>query len=122
MVDALVECNEAGSCTTFLVTADNILVNDGKLTEAGLTENIAQTAAAGTGYKHQLLKEAVPVGYIGAIKNLEVFDLPDVGDTLETTVSIQNKVFDVTIIAGTVKCNGKLIAQCEMKIFINNNN
>ena len=44
--------------------------------------------------------------------------LPKVGDVIETTVVIENQVFDVTIISGSVKCGETLLAKCEMKIFI----
>ena len=44
MIDGLVSCNETSSITTFRVKAENLLVRNGKLSEAGITENIAQTA------------------------------------------------------------------------------
>jgi len=118
MVDTLVSCDETGSHTTLLVKEENVLVYDGELSEAGLVENIAQTAAAGVGYLTQQNGLPIATGYIGAIKNLEVFALPKTGDTIETTVAIETHVFDVTIISGVVKCNGVMLAKCEMKIFI----
>jgi len=83
-----------------------------------LVENIAQTAAAGVGYIAQQNLQPILTGYIGAIKNLVIFMLPKVGDVIETTVVIENQVFDVTIISGSVKCGETLLAKCEMKIFI----
>jgi predicted hotdog family 3-hydroxylacyl-ACP dehydratase len=120
MVDQLVSCDEISSHTTFRVTEENVLVYNGELSEAGLIENIAQTAAAGVGYMAQQNDGPVLTGYIGAIKNLEVFELPKVGDILETEVTIKNQIFEVTIISGVVKCRGALLAICEMKIFIKN--
>ncbi len=118
MVDQLVGCDENGSRTTLLIRDDNVLVYNGELTEAGLIENIAQTAAAGVGYIALQAGGAVSTGYIGAIKNLEVVALPKLGDVITTAATIEKHVFDVTMIAGAIKCNGKLIAKCEMKIFI----
>lgn len=121
MVDRLISCDdENGTHTTFVVKEDNILVYNNELTEAGLVENIAQTAAAGAGYISQLTGEPISTGYIAAIKNLEVFALPQIGDVIETRVVIINKIFEVTIISGTVECKGILLAKCEMKIFIKN--
>jgi predicted hotdog family 3-hydroxylacyl-ACP dehydratase len=118
MVDTLASSNDEATHTTLLVQAENVLVNSGELSEAGLVENIAQTAAARAGYiAHQLGKPMLP-GFIGAVKNLEVFALPKVGDTIETEVKIENQIFDVTIIKGKITCKGITIAQCEMKIFI----
>jgi predicted hotdog family 3-hydroxylacyl-ACP dehydratase len=118
MIDQLVGWSEVSSRTTTLIREENVLVHRGELSEAGLTENIAQTAAAGVGYVAQQNNSPILTGYIGAIKNLEVFALPKVGDLIETEVIIKDQVFDVTIISGNVKCKGILLAQCEMKIFI----
>ncbi|NVM64815.1 putative hotdog family 3-hydroxylacyl-ACP dehydratase [Mucilaginibacter sp. SG538B] len=118
MIDKLLSSTDDNTVTSLQVKADNVLVSDGELSEAGLTENIAQTAAADAGYAAQQLGKPVQPGFIGAVKNLEVFALPKVGDTIETEVKIENQVFDVTIIKGKITCKGITIAQCEMKIFI----
>lgn len=118
MVDELLECNETVTRCSFEVRADNIFLRDGLLLESGLVENIAQTAAAGTGYTAQQAGEPTPVGFIGTVQQLEIFELPKVGSQLITEISITNKIFDITVIKGTVQHNGTLLAQCEMKIFI----
>jgi predicted hotdog family 3-hydroxylacyl-ACP dehydratase len=118
MVDQLIFVDEEITRTTFTVQADNVLTENGVFSEAGLIENIAQTAAAGAGYKAMQQNEPVKAGFIGAIKDLEIFGLPKIGQLLETEVHIENQVFNVTIVTGKVACAGKLLAQCEMKIFI----
>jgi predicted hotdog family 3-hydroxylacyl-ACP dehydratase len=118
MVDTLVSSNDDATHTTLLVQAENALVNDDVLTEAGLVENIAQTAAARAGYIARQLGKPVQSGFIGAVKNLEIFARPKVGDTIATEVKIENQIFDVIIIKGKVTCKGVTMAQCEMKIFI----
>jgi predicted hotdog family 3-hydroxylacyl-ACP dehydratase len=118
MIDTLVSSDEVATYTTLLVRAENVLVNDGELSEAGLVENIAQTAAARAGYIAQQLGKPMQPGFIGAVKNLEVFALPKVGDTMETEVKIETQIFDVTIIKGKITCKGVTLAHCEMKIFI----
>jgi len=120
MIDYLTDCDDVSSRTTFEVKSDNILVHNGQFTEAGLTENIAQTAAAGIGYINQQSGNMVLTGYIGAIKNLEIFALPNIGDVISTEVIIENQIFDVTIISGKITHNNMLLAKCEMKLFINN--
>lgn len=118
MIDQLIESGEDNTRTSFQVRADNIFVEGNELTEPALVENIAQTAASRAGYVIQKENLPVMVGYIGAIKDLEIFHLPKINDNLETEIIIKNQVFDVTLISGTVRCNGVLMAQCEMKIFI----
>lgn len=110
---------ETATTTGFTITADNIFVKNGVFKEPGLVENIAQTAAAGAGYVSYTQNKPVLVGYIGAVNNLQVFALPATGDELITEITTENQIFDVTLISGKITCNGQLIAQCNMKIFIN---
>ena len=119
MVDKLLSVTETATTTGFSIKADNIFVQDGVFKEPGLVENIAQTAAAGAGYVSHTQNKPVLVGYIGAVNNLQVFALPKTGDELITEITTENQIFDVTLIAGKITCNGQLIAQCKMKIFIN---
>jgi predicted hotdog family 3-hydroxylacyl-ACP dehydratase len=118
MVDELVFSDENITRTSFRVSGDNVLVENGEFTEAGLMENIAQTASAGTGYIANIENKPVALGYIGSVKNFEVFALPKVNDELLTEVKIEEQVFDMTIISGTVKHNDTILARCEMNIFI----
>jgi len=118
MVDKLLSSDENSTQTTFRVNEENVLVVNGEFSEAGLMENIAQTAAARAGYMAIMVNNPVVVGYIGAIKNLEIFDLPEINDELVTEVKVKDQVFDMIVITGTVRCNDKLIAQCEMNIFV----
>lgn len=118
MIDELIYSDERMSRTGLLVREDNIFVRDQRFREPGLVENIAQAAAARMGYVSQIENRPVPVGYIGSVKNLEILELPRLGDKLETEIIIENQVFDVTVISGKVSCNNRLLAQCEMKIFI----
>lgn len=120
MVDELVYSDETKTKSEFIVGEDNVLVMGGKFQEPGLLENIAQTAAARAGFTAVEKGEPVKLGYIGAVKNFQVFELPPVQAKLHTTVTVTNQVFDVTAITGTVSFEDRLIASCEMKIFIIN--
>lgn len=121
MVDTLVTAGENNARTKLKITSDNVFVKENQLTEPALIENIAQTAAARMGYICKQNNEQVPVGFIGAVQNLEIFALPEVGDEIETEIVIKNQVFDVTLIAGQVYLNDDVLAKCEMKIFIQPN-
>lgn len=119
MVDKLLSVNETTTVTGFTIKADNIFVENGVFKEPGLVENIAQTAAANAGYVSHTENKPVLVGYIGAVNGLQVSALPKTGDELITEITTENQIFDVTLISGKITCNGQLIAQCKMKIFIN---
>lgn len=116
MVDELMESNSISTVTAFEIKEKGIFVKDGKLQEPGLIENIAQTAAAGAGYRFALHQESVPPGFIAAIKNLRIEALPLVGESLITKVEILEKVFDITLIKGEIVVANQCIAVCEMKI------
>ena len=116
MIDTLLACAELSSTTSFTILADNIFCENSFFTEAGLLENIAQTGAAKLGYEYISRNKPVPPGFIGAIKNLEISTFPKVGDTVETSISIDHEVLGVTVITGIVKLAGVLIAKAEMKI------
>jgi predicted hotdog family 3-hydroxylacyl-ACP dehydratase len=117
MVGKLLSVDENSTRSSFIITDDNVFVKDGLFPEAGLLENIAQTAALRAGYVAQADNKPVAVGYIGAINNFEIFNLPKVGDELVTEIVIENKIFDVTVISGKVWHNKSLLASCEMKLF-----
>ena len=119
MIDQLISVDDTTTTTGFCVKAGNIFLKNGLFKEPGLVENIAQTAAARAGYVSKTENKPVLVGYIGAVNNLQVFFLPKTGDELITEITIENQIFDVTLISGKITTNGQLVAQCKMKIFIN---
>ncbi|MCO5946813.1 3-hydroxyacyl-ACP dehydratase [Mucilaginibacter sp. RT5R15] len=118
MVGKLLYADELTTKSSFTIDRDNVFAKNGVFQEAGLMENIAQTAALRAGYMAQKDNKPVETGYIGAVKDFEVFDLPKVGNELTTEITIQNQIFNVTVIDGKVWHNGNLLAQCEMKVFI----
>lgn len=124
MVDTLWMNDDITTVSGFTIQPDNIFCEDGFLKEPGIVENIAQTAALRAGYLSSLqLKDnkssgAPPVGYIAAIKNLVIHQLPAIGNVLRTEILIKQIIFDVTLIAAKTFCKNEIIAECEMKIFL----
>jgi predicted hotdog family 3-hydroxylacyl-ACP dehydratase len=120
MVGKLLFVDDISAKSSFIINADNVFVKEGIFQEAGLMENIAQTAALRAGYIAHAENKPVELGYIGAIKDFEVFALPKVNDEILTEIRIENQVFNVTVLSGKVWHNGILLATCEMKVFMNN--
>ncbi len=118
MVDEVLQADDTVSKTQFEIKAGHLFVNDGYFTESGLVENMAQTAAAGTGCKYQQEGKPAPVGYIGAIKNLNIISLPKVGDIITTEIKFTTQVMNVHIVQGRVYNHDQEIANCELKIFL----
>ncbi|WP_440132770.1 3-hydroxyacyl-ACP dehydratase [Chitinophaga sancti] len=119
MVSGILEVKDNITRTGLQIAPDNLFVEDGVLKSPGLLENMAQTAASRVGYIAQQENTPVPIGFIGAVKDFEVFEFPPAGSFIETTTEIVSQVFNATMVAAKVQLNGKVMAQCELKIFIN---
>lgn len=118
LISSLLHASEKQSLTSFVFDQTHVLCVNGKLTVAGLMENIAQTAAAKMGYECALLGKKIPIGFIGDVRDFSFSYLPASGEEITTEITIINQVFDVSIIAGVVKLNGVEIASGKMKIFV----
>jgi 3-hydroxymyristoyl/3-hydroxydecanoyl-(acyl carrier protein) dehydratase len=118
MIDTIIAVNAQKAVTALTITEDNIFCEEGFFQAPGLSENIAQTAAAQVGYLSHLAGEAPPVGFIGAIKNLNIEQLPKIGDQLITEIEIEHEIMGFTLINGISKVGDQIMAQCQMKIFI----
>ena len=119
MVGTLIHFDQVRTVTETIITKDNLFVEKGKMSASGLIENIAQTCAVRIGYVNKyILKKGIQIGFIGAIRNLEVIELPQVGDLIMTTVDVQEEVFGMTLAHATVTCGGKTLVNTEIKIAV----
>ena len=121
MVDKFLGIDNNVSRTRFTVYNDNIFVNNGEFSECGLIEHIAQSAAARVGYIFKSKNLPIPIGYIGSINNFVIYQNPKVGEAINTTIEIIQEVFNITLIQAYCHIDGKEIASCRMKIFLENN-
>ncbi len=118
MVEKLHKAEGGQTIGSFKILESNIFCNEGFLQEPGLIENIAQTAAIGVGFEYRNKNKDVPTGYIGAVQKLTIHKLPEQGKTILTEVNVEHKVFNTTLINGKITCDNQLIADCKMKIFL----
>jgi len=116
MIDRLVHYDPVRTVTSLEVRADNIFVDNGHLSVAGINENIAQTCAARMGYISRSSGERVRIGLIGAITGFSVSRTPLTGEVLTTTIDVVQEVFQVTLVHATVKVGDELIAETDLKI------
>lgn len=116
MIDRLMSSDAVFSVTELEVRPDNLFVDNGRMTAAGLVENIAQTCAARIGYINLNSGETVKIGVIGSISNLDIARTPKVGEHLVTTIKLLEEVFQVTLVEAMVKSDEEVLAQCNMKI------
>lgn len=119
MISSLVRFDMQTTVTETVVSADNLFVEDGVFTAPGIVENIAQTCAARIGYVNKyILKKGIQLGFIGAIRDLKVKQLPKTGDTITTSISVIDSVFGMTLVDAVVLNNGAEVASAQMKIAV----
>ncbi|MDR2118480.1 MAG: pseudouridylate synthase [Tannerellaceae bacterium] len=119
LIDRLLDFDAERVQTSFEIREDTIFCEDGCLSESGLIENMAQTCAARMGYINKYVcGGTVKLGFIGAIRNMDIFRLPRVGEVVTTQIIVREEVFRMTLAEATVTVGGELIASGEMKISI----
>jgi predicted hotdog family 3-hydroxylacyl-ACP dehydratase len=116
MIDKLLYADERSAKGSLRIAADNLFCENGFFRESGIIEFIAQTAAAFTGYRNKLNSNLVKEGYIGAIKNLEIHQLPPVHAEIQAEIQVENEIIGFTIVTGKVYLEDRCIATCEMRI------
>ena len=120
MIDKLLSVEAETATGVLNVQEDNLFTYKGRFQEAGLVEFMAQTAAAQTGFRNLQGREKVREGYIGALKNLVVHELPPVPSTLHAEIRIENEIVGYTILSAKVRLGSKVLATCEMRILTQN--
>ena len=116
MVDRLLHFDRTVTTAEFAVREDNIFLEGDELQPEGLVENIAQTCAARIGYVNLMNKESVRLGFIGAVRNLSILGTPKIGETIETTITVKEEIFQMTLVDAEIRLNGSVIVNAEMKI------
>lgn len=119
MIGTLTHFDRTLTMTETEVKADNIFVDNGRFSASGLMENIAQTCAVRIGFVNKyILNKGIQLGFIGAVRNFEVVELPQVGDLLTTRVEVKEEVFGMTLAEASIECAGKTLVTTEMKIAV----
>ncbi len=119
MVDTLVHYDDTLTVTETLIRKDNIFTEDGCFTPAGLMENIAQTCAARIGYINKyILHRDIQIGFIAAVKSMEIKKCPAVGTTITTNIEVVKEAFGMTLINATVNMDNEEIATAEVKMAV----
>ena len=121
LVSRIYKADEASIITGFDIAPEHIFVQNGELTESGIVENMAQTAASRAGFEAVKNNAKPAVGFIGNIKDLVIHYLPELGNEILTEVTTKTQVMNVSIIEAKSYCNNQLVATCEMKIFLQEN-
>lgn len=121
MVGNLIAFSSDASTTETVIKDTNIFVDNGHFSPSGMMENIAQTCAARVGfYNKYVLHKDVQVGFIGAVRNYVINELPPVGTIIHTKVDILQDIFGMTLANAEVVCGDKVFATAEIKLSVRN--
>lgn len=115
MVDKLLSFSENEVIAGLTIAEDNIFFSNSKFQESGLIEHMAQSVALFTGYQFYLKQEPAPTGYIGSIKTIEILELPELNENIETTVNVLHEFMGVTLVDICSRIKDKEIARGQMK-------
>lgn len=118
MVDEFFGVQENVSGSGLTVCEDNIFCEKGELQEGGIIEHVAQSAAMRVGYVYRSRGEEVPIGFIGAVNDLKIYSLPRAGETLRTRLTVEQEVFNITLVSAEVTVGDRKAAECRMKIYL----
>jgi len=128
MVDLILEIESDFVETIFLIKDNNIFVDKGVFIEAGLIENTAQTCSSIVGKKYFFEEDGTEnenvnvLGFISAIKNLKIHELPKVGETIVTKANLVSKFSGDDYTLCTMRCASlvgeKKLLECEINLFI----
>jgi 3-hydroxyacyl-[acyl-carrier-protein] dehydratase len=118
MIDEVISADETHTQTSFTITADNLFLRNGCFAEPGLIENMAQTAGAGTGYMAKKAGKPTPMGYIAALRNVNIISLPMVNENIITKVVYEQKILNFHQAKAWVMAGDREIATSEFKIFV----
>lgn len=116
MIDRLVYFDPIVSITELEVKDDNLFCEEGILSAYGMIENVAQTCAARIGFINQLSGEPIKLGFIGAIRQLDIKRLVKSGEVMSTSIRVNEEVFAMTLVTAAIHVGDECVLSCEMKI------
>ena len=111
MVDKLIDVDGDVAVTSLTVRDDNYFMDEDGL----LAEPFAGYRAMASG------AVIPPVGYIGEVKKFHCYRRPHVDDELRTVITMGTEIAGVTVITGEIRLRDEIIADTQMKIFIEKN-
>jgi len=127
MVGGLLHIGETTVTTTFHISKDCIFTDAYALREAGLIENAAQACSAIVGQSYFDIDDLEGkgnklVGYISAIKKVEIFRLPKIGETIITKAQLLSRIDSGSMTMCSMECttfiNAELIVACTLNFLI----
>lgn len=117
-IDDIIDCDEEKTICTFRIPENHVMCDEDGLSEQALLEVMAQTAAAGAGYRAQFLGKGIQKGFIGAIKHIQIHQRPLARTLIRAEVRPLHQIGQSSIVQAKTFLGDLEIAYCELTIFI----
>lgn len=127
MVDKVLSIDDNHVSTSFSIKPTCIFNDNGVFNEAGMIENAAQTCSSivGKSYFDECDLEgkgAKLIGFISAIKKIQILACPKIGSQITTHATIQSKLetdqYKMCAINCIISLDREELLSCEMNLFI----
>src|SRR5437016_3024718 len=115
-IEALVQCTDTEAKATVRFSKDHFAVSNGNVLESALIECMAQTVAAGFGFRaHQGTGGAKPnAGMLAAVSNFKIAGTAPLDVPLEITVKEVKRLGPMLMVSGQVSHAGHFIASADL--------
>lgn len=127
MVDNVLSIDDEHVTTSFKIVPQCIFCDDGFFTEFGLIENAAQTCSSIVG-KSYFREDDLEgngnklIGFISSIKQVDVYSLPKVGETITTKAKLKSRFdsgeYSICTINCIISAEDIELLSCELNLFI----
>ena len=126
LVDMITEISENHVETIFYIAEDCIFLKNNVFQESGIIENMAQTCSAIVGQTYfeqdNSLQKTKVLGFISGIKKVELFSLPNKGESLTTKSELVSRFegedYNLCTMNVTTFCNNNVIAKANINLFL----
>jgi len=124
MADAIVEIGREHAVTSFFIKDDNIFVENGLFSEAGMIEHIAQTCSAiiGQDFGEDIRQSDDPgarvIGFITQIKKVTIQHKPAAGTEITSRATLISQFGEICSIFCETFAGNTLLATAEISLFI----
>lgn len=118
LLETFTGCTDTTASATACFAADHFAVADGKVLEPALVECVAQTVAAAMGYRARGQAGPPRIGMLTIVSDFQIHSRPPAGQQLQIEARELRRLGPMLMVAGTITCNGQLIASGNLTLYV----
>jgi predicted hotdog family 3-hydroxylacyl-ACP dehydratase len=118
MIDELTHCDQTSATAVKTFSKHDYGAAEEGVLEPALIECLAQTMAAAYGLIARSAGEAPAIGMLVGVSNFRFHRRAAIGKILELSTSLLKRLGPLSLIKGSIRQDGVLIAEGELKFFV----